>query len=136
MWFYREIEAFTDHKVELHESEVTVSIVELENTFTIDLEPIVDAGLSYGFLLTDGLVGNHTVELHFQPQETVGTAYHELQDEPSGESLPQIPPMMSERTYHAIIRVWRRWGVSIFEAEQFLEDVGFFNGESTGSGSV
>lgn len=135
-WLCREIEEFTDHKVEMHESEVTVSIVDPEDTFTIDLEPVVDAGLSYGCILTDGLVGNHTAELHFQPRETVGPAHYELQDEPSGESLPPVPPMMSERTYHAIMRVRRRWGVSIFEAEKFLEKVGFFDDEVDGRGSA
>ncbi|MGM0590236.1 MAG: hypothetical protein ACQETI_01180 [Halobacteriota archaeon] len=135
-WFYREIEAFTDHKVQPHESEVTMSIVEPEDTFTIDLEPVVDAGLSYRLVLSDGLVGNHTGELHFQPQETIDPAYHEIQDEPSGESLLYIPPEVSEQTYHAIIRVWRRWGVSIFEAEKFLEEVGFFDSESDERGPV
>jgi hypothetical protein len=135
-WFCREIAAFTEYKVEMHESEVTVSIIEVEDTFTIELDPIVDAGLSYGLILTDGLVGNRSAELHIQPQETVDPAYHELQDEPSGESLPQVPSAMSERTYFSIIRVRQRWGVSVFEAEQFLEDVGFFDGESDGRGSV
>lgn len=134
--FCSEIKAFTDHKVEIHESVVTVSIVDTEDTFTIDLEPVVDAGLSYGLILSDGLVGDHTAELHFQPQETADPALHELQNEPSGESSPQIPPAMSERTYYAINRVRQRWGVSIFEAEQFLEDVDFFDGESDRRGSV
>ena len=135
-WFCREIKAFTDHKVELYETEVIVSIVEPESMYMIDLEPAVDAGLSYGLILTNGLVGNHTAEIHFQPKETVDPAYHELQDEPSGESLPQIPPEMSERTYHAILRIRERWGISIFQAEAFLEDIDYVDGKSEESKSV
>lgn len=131
-WFSREIETFTDHKAEPDRAEVVVSIVEPGDRFTIDLEPIVDAGLSYGLIMVDGLVGTNTAELRFKPSEDIEPAYHELQDEPSGESFPHIPPVMSQRTYYALVRVWQRWEVLPFDAEDFLNEVGFFDASNGG----
>lgn len=83
--FSREIEEANEFDAENHGAEVAVTIIEDEDTLSVDLQPALTAGLRYGLVAFDGEAGSNVVTLHFKPQEHTGFFEPERSEEPDGQ---------------------------------------------------